>query len=120
MSDGGEINHPALSDEPIHYESLALSVLYDYAGKVLQLRDTHISLGGVTFQFSGDLTRNEDEIHGPVRIWARDVEHARIEALWPEFLKGEDAEVWVVQRMSDGVFESLSVGLDLLVKKHNC
>ncbi len=117
LSEGGQINHPALSGEPIPYENLALSVLYDYSGKVLQLRDTHISLGGVTFQFSGDLTRKEDEVYGPVRIWAKDVEHASIEALWPKFLEGDDAEKWVVHRMSDGVFESLSVGLDLLIKK---
>lgn len=117
LSEGGKINHPKLSEEPIVYENLAFSALYDYAGKVLQLRDTHISLGGVMFNFSGDLTRKDDKIYGPMHIWAKDAPHARIEALWPKFLKGDDAEKWVVQRMSDGVFESLSAQLDLIVEK---
>jgi len=113
----GAVDHPMLSDEPVTYENLALSVMYDYAGKVMQLRDTHISLGGVIFNFSGDLTREDEKIHGPVRVWAKDVEQARIEALWPKFLKGDDAEKWIVQRMADGVFERISVGLDLVIDK---
>ena len=119
LSDGGHISHPKLSDEPIAYENLALSMLYDYEGKVLQLRDTHLSLGGVMFQFSGNLNREDKKIHGPVRVWTKDVEHARIKEIWPKFLKGKDAEKWVVQRMADGVFEEVAVSFDMVVEKQS-
>ncbi len=113
----GKILHSMLAEEPITYEDLALSVLYDYEGKVMQLRDTHVSLGGVTFDFNGDLVREKEAIHGPMRIWTKDVKHERVEALWPKFLEETDAEKWVVKRMADGVFEDVSVGFDLVIQK---
>ncbi len=116
-SEGGEISHSMLSDDPIPYKDLALSLLYDYGGKVMQLRNTRVSLGGIQFEFSGDLTREEEKISGPVRIWTKDVEHGSIGEIWPKFLKGDDAEKWVVQRMADGVFEQVSVAFDLVVEK---
>lgn len=112
-SKGGEIAHSMLSDEPLVYEDLALNATYNYAGKLFQLSDTHVSLGGVAFHFSGDLMHSARGIKGPVKVWAKDVSHASIDALWPNFLRGEDAEKWIVQRMADGVFTELSAGFDL-------
>ncbi|MFP4097601.1 MAG: DUF3971 domain-containing protein [Alphaproteobacteria bacterium] len=116
-SAGGKIVHPKLSEDALSYENLAFNATYNYSGKSLQLRDTHVSLGGITFEFSGTLTHDSKSVRGPVRVWAKDVEQAKIDGIWPKFLRGEDAEKWIVHRMDDGVFEEISASLDFLAER---
>ncbi len=112
-SEGGHIVYSKLSDEPVPYKNMALNTTYNYASKTLLLRDTHISLGGINFEFSGDLTHSEDDVRGPVRVWAKNVQQPQIDKIWPEFLRGKNAEKWIVKRISNGVFEEVSVSFNL-------
>lgn len=116
-SESGEIIHASLSDEPVSYGNLALNATYNYSGKTLKVSDASLNLGDVRFQAKAEIVQDEDSYKGPVKLWIDEVEHHNFIALWPKALEGENAEKWIVERMSGGVFKDVALGLEFIARK---
>lgn len=115
-SEEGDVIHPALSDDPVPYKNLQLNATYNYAGKALQVKDTQLTLNGITVNAKAEISHTENEITGPVEIWIDETEHSKIKPVWPKALEGENAEHWIVDSMADGVLKDVHVSLDVLAK----
>ncbi len=116
-SKSGEIIYANLSDNPLAYDNLSLSASYHYVGKSFSLRDTQVTLKGVTVFAKGELTHSDDKANGAVKVWIDDLKHKQIDPLWPKVLRGDISEKWIVKKISDGTFKDVWLGFDLLAEK---
>ncbi|PCJ98139.1 MAG: hypothetical protein COA45_08275 [Zetaproteobacteria bacterium] len=116
-SQGGDIMHPDMSDDPIPYTDLSLHASYNYGGKALVLRDTQITVKDVTIFAKADITHTDDRVSGPVKIWLADLKQSQIAPLWPKILRGDNSEKWIVKKMSHGMLHDVWLGFDLLADK---
>jgi len=116
-SDQGSILHADLSLEPVPYQNLVLQASYNYAGKSLRVHDTQITLKDVTVNASADIEHTETLVRGPVKVWIDEVQQEQIDPLWPQILRGDSSEEWIVQKMSKGVLKDVWAKLDLVVEK---
>lgn len=116
-SQGGDIMHSDISDDPIPYTDLSLHASYNYDGKSLVLNDTKITVQDVTIFAKADIIHSDERINGPVKIWLADLKQSQIEPLWPKILRGDNSEKWIVQRSSKGTLHEVWLGFDILGKK---
>ena len=116
-SQGGDLMHPDISDDPIPYTDLSLHASYNYDGKALVLSDTQITVQDVTIFAKADIIHTDDRVSGPVKIWLADLKQSQIEPLWPKILRGDNSEKWVVKRMSKGTLHDVWLGFDFLAEK---
>lgn len=116
-SAGGELFHPEVSDAPIAYQDLSVKAVYNHPSSIFKMEETHVTLGGVTVNMSGDITYDDRSVTGPVKVWVDEAAHDLIVPLWPKMQKGSDAETWIIKRMSGGIFKDVSVSFDVAAHK---
>lgn len=114
FSKSGHLYHPKVTKAPVPYKDLSLSAIYVRSTGKFELKDAQITLNDVTLKAGADLV-NEDfkSIHGPVRLKIDELKHASIDPLWPEFLRGDSSERWIVQKMADGTFHNIWATADI-------
>lgn len=114
-SEQGSLFHADLSKTPIPYKGLHVGVSYDGVEKSWKIQGTQVTLSGVTVSVKADLKQDGPEITGPVHAAIDRLPQEEIDALWPEILRGDASEEWIVQKMSDGVFKDMSLDFDLVL-----
>ncbi len=115
----GSLQHPDLSDEPVPYSDLALNATYNYLGKTLKVTDTKVTLKDITLFAEGEVTHTKTQIAGPVKVWIDETEHKYLAPLWPNALRGDNAKVWIIDRMSDATFKDAWVKFDIMAQKQS-
>lgn len=108
FSKAGTLYHPEVTRKPLPFRDLSLSAVYVNSTGKFELRDTRITLNDVTIRAQADLVNKQFEsVTGPVGIKVDHVEHAQLDPLWPEFLRGDNSELWILKRMSKGTFRDV-------------
>ena len=116
-SEEGNITHPELSDNPLIYKDLSLDAVYSYASKILQIKDTKITLNDITVLLDASFTHGNDKAEGAVNLRIDEVEQEKIASIWPKFLEGENAEQWIVKKLFDGVFKDVKAKIEFAALK---
>ncbi|MGH1402989.1 MAG: AsmA-like C-terminal domain-containing protein [Alphaproteobacteria bacterium] len=116
-SQSGDFLHADMSDDPVPYTDLSLHAVYNYASKLLKIDETRVTLGEIMVHAQGEITHDEREVKGPVKLWIDSVEQSKIEPLWPKVLRGDNSEEWIVKKMSGGVFKDMSLDMEILAQK---
>ncbi len=117
-SEAGILYHPEVTRKPLPYKGLSLGAVYVNSTGKFELRDTYVTLNGVTIKAQADLVNNQfQSITGPLSIRVDHVEHAQLDPLWPEFLRGDNSELWILQRMSKGTFRDVWATAELRATK---
>ncbi len=117
LSERGDILHPDLSDNPIPYESLSLNALYNYNSRSLLIKDTSVTIGGVNVNASAEMEHGKSDVNGKVKVWIDELKQSQIDPLWPNILRGDNSEKWIVHRMSEGIFKNMRLGFNITAKK---
>ncbi len=108
FSKEGSLYHPKVTKTPVPYKNLSLSAVYVQSTGKFEIRKTQVTLRDVTFKAEADLVNNNfRSVTGEVRLNIDEIKHSSIDPLWPEFLRGDNSEKWIVQRMSEGTFRDL-------------
>ncbi len=116
-SKAGDIIYPDFSDKALPYRDLSLRASYHYAGKAFVLRDTQVTLKGVTVFASAEMTHDDKIAKGSAKLWIDSLKQEQIASLWPKILRGDNSEKWLVKKMSKGSFKDVWLGFDLLAEK---
>lgn len=108
FSKEGSLYHPEVTKTSVPYKNLSLSAVYVQSTGKFEVRKTQVTLRDVTFKAEADLVnKNFRSVTGEVRLSIDELKHSSIDPLWPEFLRGDNSEKWIVQRMSEGTFRDL-------------
>lgn len=110
----GSLQLDGVYDRPLPYESMRIHAFYDRANKILNLREASIDTGEVQINVTSLATITDDVIDAPFVIEIPKLAQEDIGPIWPDALRGEGAEEWLVQRLSKGSFEDLYLSFDLL------
>ncbi len=103
----GALALPELYDKKLSYSDLKLSISFDEGvGEALKLSDSSVVLEGIKIDLSGSVEVAENDAKASLRVNLPFVEHKNIVRLWPKVLEGDNSELWVVKRLSDGVFKN--------------
>lgn len=76
-----------------------------------------VSIDDVDVKAQVNFERHDDSVLGKMRLSMDKVAQSRIDAFWPNALRGDASEEWIVQKMADGVFKNLWVDGDLVITK---
>ncbi|MCB1562446.1 MAG: hypothetical protein KDJ75_02635 [Alphaproteobacteria bacterium] len=118
-SASGSISSPELSAASVPYTDFHARALYDGLEKRLRVEEVRATLKGVQMEATAELRQEEDteKITGPVRIEIQAMKQAQIGPLWPAVLEGDNAQEWIVHRLSDGVFHDVYAQGDFRAEK---
>ncbi len=116
-SASGSIIHAQLSDKPLSYRDLSVNAAYSYAGKILQIKDTTITINDIKIMAEALATYTKDKAEATVEVRIDEVEQEKIASVWPKFLEGENAEQWIVKKLSNGIFRDVKAKLDIVGMK---
>lgn len=118
FSKEGALYHSEVTRVPLLFEDLSLSAIYVNSTGKFEMRDTHVTLNGVTIRAEADLLNDRFEsVTGPVTVKIDRVAHEQLDPLWPEFLRGDNSEDWILHRMSKGVFTDVWARADIRMTK---
>ncbi|MGB4106547.1 MAG: DUF3971 domain-containing protein [Alphaproteobacteria bacterium] len=112
-STGGSFMIPEFSDGRVPYEDFFFEVNYNVATERLDVPGAKVTVKGVTIAAEAALRATEKEIAGPIKFSIKDLKQSQIKPLWPKFLEGDNAEEWIVEKMSEGVFPDVSAVIEI-------
>lgn len=104
---------PEFSAERVPYEDFTFALDYNVEKQRLDLLNTQVTVKGVTINAEGAFRANEKEIAGPLKFSIKDLKQSQIKPLWPRALEGDNAEEWIVQKMSEGTFHDVVAVVEL-------
>ncbi|MCF8495453.1 MAG: DUF3971 domain-containing protein [Alphaproteobacteria bacterium] len=119
-SPDGILRLPDLFKEAAPYTHFFLQASYGgkpNTPKKLQIAEAGITLKGITALAEGGLEQNGDSLKGPLTIKIGELRQEKITELWPEFLRGDHAEEWLIQKIKGGVYRNLSAEILLDLAK---
>lgn len=109
----GDISIDEFSSKPVPYKNMVLQAIYSIDRKILDISKASITLKDVVIGAKGVLALNDNQVIGPLEIAIPDITHDQIAALWPETLKGDSSEEWIVQKITAGLFHNLKAKIDI-------
>lgn len=112
-SDNGMLDFPGVYDAPLSFQDLTLAASYDgqtgaVAGRRLTLRAHDIAVNAA---FDVEPTGGGYAV--PVRLHIPELAQDRLDAVWPDALRGDGAEIWMVHNMSGGHARNIDVSFTL-------
>jgi hypothetical protein len=105
-----------LSTEAVPYKDFALQASYDGTTKTLDMPAAQITLRDVTFKAEAEIIHDEAGARGPVKISIDQMHEKSIEGLWPEIVRGDNSEEWIVRKITDGTFHNIAVSAELVAE----
>lgn len=118
VSEKGSFLIPEFSAEPVPFEKFGLQASYDSITKELDVPEVMITVKNVALR--GDAAFIQDgnkRASGWIKIAIDEVEQKDIGPLWPESLRGDVSEDWIVKKLSGGVFHDAFAQIDLVLEK---
>ncbi len=100
----GEIMLDGVYDKSLPFEQLLIDAAYDAQAGTATLSDLSLTARGVTFNVASNATISEQTVSAPVTITIPDLPQDHIAPLWPDVLRGEGAEEWLTEKLSNGRF----------------
>lgn len=113
----GFIYHPDFSSEAVPYKDLKFLLKYDVESGMWHVRDTSVTVEDVTVKAGIEFAPAEEGAHATVNLHIDEVAQSAIDQLWPEALRGDSSEEWIVHKMSEGVFRDLNLSFGLSAHK---
>ncbi len=104
-------------DNPLPYTGLEVAAAYDAATGKIVVQKLRTATKGVTLDGSAVIAVSPGAVRAAVTVRIPEVAQAQIGPLWPDILKGEGAEEWLVRKLSDGMFKNLSAKFDIATQK---
>lgn len=112
-SDNGTVALPGVYDTPFAYDRAALDLSYDAATDEIALRALSVQAHAVTVTAEANLRLGDGRIDGPVLIRVPELAQAQLAPLWPDMLRGEGVETWLLHNLSDGHVHNASAQFNL-------
>ena len=117
FSSAGHFDVPDEYEKPLEYADLGVSLLYDRASTQFNLRKASVNIDGIAVEANAEVLLGENNINGSARIEINEMAQSAFDPLWPQSLRGDAAERWIVHKLSDGVFSNLYAQADIAVTK---
>ncbi len=113
VSSGGSLMIPEFSAERVGYKDFSFELLYNVDANALALRNTRVTLKGVTVNAEASFEVTDTQLKGPLKFSIAEMKQSQIKPLWPKALEGDNAEEWIVERLGDGTFHDVYAIVDL-------
>lgn len=113
----GQLSLDDVYDKPFTYEEMFVAASYDRAGGRVDIEQLAFKTGGVRVIVSAPVSVSPAGISAPVSIRIPELAQAQISPLWPDVLRGDGAEIWLTQRLSDGRFYDAQIDFDLAAEE---
>lgn len=119
-SEKGYLYHPKIVKAPVTYKNFKFSSTYEGASGHITVNQAQITLNKTTLDAQADLKQEQfSKISGQINLNVDAIKQEEIDALWPEFLRGDNSEEWIVKKMSEGTFHDLSLRTNFFSQKRD-
>jgi len=111
-SEKGEITLPDYYAAALSFEDLNLNVIYSDKDSSLAFKDTSLTLNDLPVTIGGGVNiADKSLVPGTIKITFPMAPQDKIDALWPQNFREENAYEWVVHNLSEGTFTGLGAAL---------
>ena len=118
-SQNGALALKGVYDEPLPFEELFINALYDEKQGLADLRELSVKAKGLTLNISSPFKITENSADGTVKINIPDLPQEKIAPIWPDVLKGEGAEEWLINRLATGRMHDINTSFDVSAVKED-
>lgn len=119
QSKEGTINLDQYYDEALAYKDANFRAVYNRQNGAITVEDLSLNINNVPIQNSISGTITPDKITIPVRVSIDEVTAKNLASLLPTKVDIGDAKEWLVQRLKDGTYKNMSVGVDIIGTKQD-
>lgn len=113
----GSFRYGGIYSKPLEFKDVSVRAVYDSEARTFSLSQANIVARGVAIKAVADIRHDDKSAGGAVRVSIDNVRQDQIGPLWPESLENENSFKWIVERMSDGVFNNASLDMKLIAHK---
>jgi hypothetical protein len=108
---------PEFSEGKVPYEDFTFELAFNGEAGTVEVLNTQVTVKDVTLQAEAALKANEREVSGPIKFSIDKLKQSQIKPLWPKALEGDNAEEWIVDKMSEGTFHDVTATIDFFALK---
>lgn len=116
-SPGGNFSAGGASEKPVAYKNFVLQADYDASKNTAEITQTKIEIDGLALSGKASAEFGENQITGKAHVSMPAIAQSRISAFWPAVLKGDNAEEWIVKKLSKGTFTDVYADADFKILK---
>lgn len=116
-SAAGTLAIPNLYEQPLPYNTLKIKGEYSAAAKKALLQEVSAIVRGVAIKASSDIAFDAAAIKAAVRLSVPQIAQQQFDPLWPDSLRGDGAEIWLVHKLSGGVATKIGVEFGLTMQR---
>ncbi len=116
-SEDGLLNIPAVHDQPMAYEEVAVNATYDHEHGKFLFDNLALTLGGIEVQASSSMDITANDMQAPLTIRLPNVPLEALARQWPSVLNDTSARKWFTERLSVGRLYEGVVTVDLKAKR---
>lgn len=117
-SEEGYLTIDDVYDVPLPYEALVAEASYDAAAGLLDVREISLTTKGITLALQSQIKIAENEISAPVTLRIPNLPQDQIAPVWPDALRDEPVEEWLLRKLSGGRLHDIQAGFHLLAQKN--
>ncbi len=116
-SNAGRLTLDGIYNEPFRFQSAYLDAFYDHSEKFLDVRKISLLANDIEINVQSPIRYGEDKVAAAITVTIPEIQMDKVAAIWPhELLKGEPAEEWMLEKLSDGRILETQVSLDLMAE----
>ncbi len=104
-------------DDLLPFSGLDIAAHYDAADQKITVERIKTSVKGVTLEGAASIAVAPGAVKASVRVKIPKVAQSQIGPLWPDILKGDGAEAWLVHKLSDGAFSNIMAQFDVATQR---
>lgn len=112
-ADDGSLKIDGVYDRPLAFQKLAFDAAYDPASETIDVREASIRAFDVGLKVSGTVTAGAEKISAPVKIEIPSLPQEKIKDIWPDVMRGEPIEAWLLERLSEGSIDNINAALTI-------
>jgi hypothetical protein len=113
QADNGHLGIKDVYEQPLAYQSMVLDVAYDPAGKAIDLRRASIQAYDMELTVAGKIALAPEQVIAPLTISIPHLPQEKIKMIWPDVLRGESIEKWLLERLSAGTIDNIATALTI-------
>jgi hypothetical protein len=113
----GALDLPGVYNEPLPYSNLNIKASYDAAAGKGRIDNLQFTTKGVTLMASSDVALSPNAVKAAVTIRIPELQQAEVGPLWPDVLRGEGSEAWLVHKLSDGMAKNFVANFDVMAQR---
>lgn len=113
----GSLRLDNVYDTPFSFDNFYVDASYQPDQDRIDVKELVVKAKGVELKASSEIIHQKDKADATVNVTVPNLSQEKIAPLWPDVLRGEGAEIWLTQKLSEGDVKNIAVDFNIAMQK---